>query len=149
MLVIFDRSYFANKWVSAINDDFYLILYISSFLIFFALWFSYGRIELTLMSFLPMLVSWVIILGLMGILGIEFNIINIILSTFIFGIGDDFGIFIMDGLQNKYAFRSEGSEFSQNSHLLLCFHHSCRYGSTCFCQASGFAIHFTDFPFSA
>ena len=101
-VVIFDRSYFANKWVSAINDDFYLILYISSFLIFFALWFSYGRIELTLMSFLPMLVSWVIILGLMGILGIEFNIINIILSTFIFGIGDDFSIFIMDGLQNKY-----------------------------------------------
>ena len=38
----------------------------------------------------------------MGILGIEFNIINIILSTFIFGIGDDFSIFIMDGLQNKY-----------------------------------------------
>lgn len=101
-VVIFDRSYFANKWVSAINDDFYLILYISSFLIFFALWISYGRIELTLMSFLPMLVSWVIILGLMGILGIEFNIINIILSTFIFGIGDDFSIFIMDGLQNKY-----------------------------------------------
>ena len=101
-VVIFDRSYFANKWVSAINDDFYLILYISSFLIFFALWFSYGRIELTLMSFLPMLVSWVIILGLMGVLGIEFNIINIILSTFIFRIGDDFSIFIMDGLQNKY-----------------------------------------------
>lgn len=101
-VVIFDRSYFANKWVSAINDDFYLILYISSFLIFFALWFSYGRIELTLMSFLPMLVSWIIILGLMDILGIEFNIINIILSTFIFGIGDDFSIFIMDGLQNKY-----------------------------------------------
>ena len=40
--------------------------------------------------------------GVMGMLGIEFNIINIILSTFIFGIGDDFSIFIMDGLQNKY-----------------------------------------------
>lgn len=101
-LVIFDRAYFANKWVSAVNNDFYLILYISSFLIFFALLISYGRIELTLISFLPMLISWVIILGLMGILGIQFNIINIILSTFIFGIGDDFSIFIMDGLQSKY-----------------------------------------------
>lgn len=101
-VVIFDRAYFANKWVSAVNNDFYLILYLSSFLIFFALLISYGRIELTLMSFLPMLISWIIIVGLMGILGIEFNIINIILSTFIFGIGDDFSIFIMDGLQNKY-----------------------------------------------
>ena len=66
-VVIFDRGYFANQWVSAVNQDFYLILYISSFLIFFALWISYGRIELTLMSFLPMLVSWIIIVGLMGI----------------------------------------------------------------------------------
>ena len=101
-IVVFDRAYFTNKWVSAVNDDFYLILYISSFLVFFALWISYGRIELTLMSFLPMLISWVIIIGVMGLLGIQFNIVNIILSTFIFGIGDDFSIFIMDGLQSKY-----------------------------------------------
>lgn len=101
-IVVFDRAYFTNKWVSAVNDDFYLILYISSFLVFFALWISYGRIELTLMSFLPMLISWVIIIGIMGLLGIQFNIVNIILATFIFGIGDDFSIFIMDGLQSKY-----------------------------------------------
>jgi 1-acyl-sn-glycerol-3-phosphate acyltransferase len=101
-VVIFDRGYFTNKWVSAINDDFDLILYISSFLVFFALWISYGRIELTLITFLPMLISWIIIVGIMGLFGIQFNIINIILSTFIFGIGDDFSIFIMDGLQSKY-----------------------------------------------
>lgn len=101
-LVIFDRSYFANKWVTAINADFYLILYISSFLIFFALLISYGRIELTLITFAPMAISWIIILGMMALFGIQFNIVNIILSTFIFGIGDDFSIFIMDGLQNEY-----------------------------------------------
>lgn len=100
--VIFDRAYFVSKWVSAVNDDFYLVLYISSFLIFFALLISYGRLELTLISFLPMVISWLIIVGVMGIFGIQFNIINIILSTFIFGIGDDFSIFIMDGLQSKY-----------------------------------------------
>lgn len=101
-VVIFDRSYFANKWVSAINDDFYLVLFISSFLIFFALLISYGRIELTLMAFAPMAISWVIILGLMAVTGTQFNIVNIILSTFIFGLGDDFSIFIMDGLQQEY-----------------------------------------------
>jgi 1-acyl-sn-glycerol-3-phosphate acyltransferase len=101
-VVVFDRGYFTNKWVSAVNDDFYLILYLSSFLVFFALLLSYGRIELTLISFLPMLISWVIIVGIMGLSGIQFNIVNIILATFIFGIGDDFSIFIMDGLQSKY-----------------------------------------------
>lgn len=101
-LVIYDRSYYTNQWVTTMNDDFNWILYVSSFLVFFALLVSFGRLELTLISFLPMFVSWFVILGLMAILGIEFNIINIILSTFIFGIGDDFSIFIMDGLQNKY-----------------------------------------------
>ena len=101
-VVIFDRTYFTSKWVSTVNDDFYLVLFISSFLIFFALLISYGRLELTLISFLPMIISWIIIVGVMGLFGIQFNIVSIILSTFIFGIGDDFSIFIMDGLQNKY-----------------------------------------------
>lgn len=102
--VIFDKAYFVEKWVAAVNDDFYLVLYISSILIFFALWLCYGRLELTLMSFLPMFISWIIIIGIMGIFGLKFNIINIILSTFIFGIGDDFSIFIMDGLINRYKY---------------------------------------------
>ena len=105
--VIFDRSYFAGSTVKAISDDFNLILYISSFLIFFVLWISYGRLELAVLSFLPMLLSWIVIIGLMGLTGMQFNIVNIIISTFIFGIGDDFSIFIMDGLINRYSTRKE------------------------------------------
>ncbi len=101
-VVVVDRSYFANSMAQGVNDDFNLILLIASVLIFVALLISYGRVELTLMAFMPMLVSWIIILGLMAMLGIEFNIVSIILSTFIFGIGDDFSIFIMDGLLSEY-----------------------------------------------
>ncbi|WP_085537173.1 trifunctional MMPL family transporter/lysophospholipid acyltransferase/class I SAM-dependent methyltransferase [Massilibacteroides vaginae] len=100
--IIFDRSFYANQWVASIHDNFYLVLYISSFLIFFALLISYGRLELTLMTLAPLTISWVMILGLMAITGTEFNIVNIILSTFIFGLGDDFCIFIMDGLLQEY-----------------------------------------------
>ncbi len=101
-LVIVDRSYFAQKMAKSINNDFNLIFVICAILVFIALLLSYGRIELAIMAFIPMAVSWIIILGLMAIFGIEFNIVNIILSTFIFGIGDDFSIFIMDGLLNEY-----------------------------------------------
>ncbi|MDR2557060.1 MAG: 1-acyl-sn-glycerol-3-phosphate acyltransferase, partial [Bacteroidales bacterium] len=99
---IIDRAFFAKKMTKTITDDFNLVLYISSILIFLALLISYGRIELTLLAFIPMMLSWVIILGLMAIFGLEFNLINIILSAFIFGIGDDFSIFILDGLLKKY-----------------------------------------------
>jgi 1-acyl-sn-glycerol-3-phosphate acyltransferase len=101
-LVIVDRAYFAGRMAQGVSNDFNLILTIASVLIFVALLISYGRIELTLMAFLPMVVSWIVILGAMALLGVEFNIVTIILSTFIFGIGDDFSIFIMDGLLAEY-----------------------------------------------
>ena len=72
--------------VRTMNDDLNLILWISSAIVFIALCLSYGRLEIALLSFLPMLMSWVIIIGLMGIFGLQFNIVSIILSTFIFGI---------------------------------------------------------------
>ena len=101
-LHILDRAYFTGKFVNIISDDFYLILFISSFIVFFALWITYGRIELTLMTFTPMALSWIWITGMMGIFGVGFNIVNIIISTFIFGLGDDYSIFITDGLQDEY-----------------------------------------------
>ena len=49
-----------------------------------------------------MAVSWLWILGIMALLGIQFNIINIILSTFIFGQGDDYTIFMTEGTVYEY-----------------------------------------------
>ena len=49
-----------------------------------------------------MLVSWIWILGIMSILGIKFNIVNIILATFIFGQGDDYTIFMTEGCISEY-----------------------------------------------
>ena len=99
---IVDQSFFIAEVARSINNDFNLILGISSLLIFVVLLVSYGRVELAVLAFLPMCLSWFIILGFMAIFGIEFNIVNMILSTFIFGIGDDFSIFVLDGLCSEY-----------------------------------------------
>ena len=99
---VIDRGYYSNRMMEEINNDFYFILFVSSLLVSIALLLSYGRIELMLLSILPMFASWIIILGFMALFDIPFNIVNIILSTFIFGIGDDFSIFIMDGLLSEY-----------------------------------------------
>ena len=53
---------------------------------------------LALIAFIPMALSWVWILAIMHLFGIQFNIVNIILATFIFGQGDDYTIFIVEGL---------------------------------------------------
>lgn len=89
---------------TSLSDNFNYIGYACSLIVFFFLWFSMGNIELALLSFLPMAVSWLWILGIMGLTGVDFNIVNIILATFIFGQGDDYTIFITEGCQYEYAY---------------------------------------------
>lgn len=101
-LVVFDRKLLTNHFVDIIKNNFNLILAISSILVLIMLIISYGRVELALITYIPMVLSWLCILGMMGAFGLKFNIINIIISTFIFGLGDDYSIFITDALLNEY-----------------------------------------------
>ncbi len=100
---IVDRGEIAGSLIKTVQDDFNYILITSSLLVFGCLLIVYGRIELALITFLPMILSWIWILGLAALLGIKFNFVNIIISTFIFGLGDDFAIFITDGYVSKFA----------------------------------------------
>ena len=89
--------------VRLLSDDFDRIGLLCSLIVFFFLWLSFGRIELSLASFLPLAVGWIWILGTMRLFGLQFNIVNIILATFIFGQGDDYTIFMTEGLMYEYA----------------------------------------------
>ncbi len=101
-LLITDRQQGATQLASILNQDFNRIALWSSCIVFFALLLAYGRIELAIIAFLPMVISWVWILGIMSLLSLQFNIVNIIISSLIFGLGDDYTIFTMDGLVARY-----------------------------------------------
>ena len=100
----FDSSDIGNRLVSILSDEFDYIGFVCGFVVFFFLWLSYGRFELSILSFLPLAVGWIWIMGIMSLADIRFNIVNIILATFIFGQGDDYTIFITDGLIREYAY---------------------------------------------
>ena len=89
--------------VKILSDNFNYVSFVCGFVVFVFLWISFGRLELALLSFLPLAVSWVWILGLMQLMDVRFNIVNIILATFIFGQGDDYTIFITEGLVYEYT----------------------------------------------
>ena len=88
--------------VRSLSDDFNMVLFLCGFIVFAFLWISFGKLELALISFLPLTVGWIWILSIMNMLGISFNIVSIILATFIFGQGDDYTIFITEGLIYEY-----------------------------------------------
>ena len=85
-----------------LSEDFDRVGLLCSLIVFLFLWLSLG-LEMGVTAFLPLVVGWIWILGTMRLFGLQFNIVNIILAAFIFGQGDDYSIFITEGLMYEYA----------------------------------------------
>src|SRR5690606_10728679 len=100
--LVFDKGFLASQLVILLQEDFNKLVNISLIVVFLLVLISYGRIELALIAFTPIMLSWLWILGLMGLFDLRFNIINIIVCTFIFGLGVDYSIFVMRGYSQGY-----------------------------------------------
>ncbi len=107
-LMVFDKQVFINRFFDILQEDFNILLTASMALVFIILMVVFGRIELALITMLPLLLSWVWTLGFMKIFGLEFNIFNVIISTYIFGLGDDYSIFMAQGSMNNYKYGKHG-----------------------------------------
>ncbi len=117
----FDTLSITSKMIKLLSEDFDYILYICGFLVFLFLTLSFGRLEISMLAFIPLTIAWVWILGLMHVFDIRFNIVNIILATFIFGMGDDYTIFVTEGLIYEYTYRKKMLISYKNTVLLSAF----------------------------
>lgn len=115
---VFDFMGMNSAIAESLSNDFNYIGFACGFIVFVFLWLSFGRLELALLAFLPMALGWIWILGIMSLLNMQFNIVNVILATFIFGQGDDYTIFITDGLINEYAYRKKLLPSFKNSIII-------------------------------
>lgn len=115
---MFDVTSMNNAISETLSKDFDYIGVACGTIVFFFLWFSLGSIELAILSFIPMFISWIWILGIMGLTGINFNIVNVILATFIFGQGDDYTIFMTEGACYEYAYRKKMLASYKNSIII-------------------------------
>lgn len=100
-VVVVDPNFYTTELVKVVNDDFNKVLGISSIFVFLILLLSFKNLVIALISFIPMSVSWYVVKGVMGLMGMDFNMINIVIATFIFGVGVDYSIFVMKGLLSK------------------------------------------------
>ena len=108
-LLVLDTAYYTTDNLMKLNNDFNVLQWVSMAFVFIVLLLSFhGNWRYTLLGFMPIVLSWLIVLGAMDIFGMQFNLINIIISTFIFGIGVDYSIFVMNGLIGQ----------KENDHLL-------------------------------
>ncbi len=96
--LVLEPFYYCRDLVEIIHDDFNTTLWISSLFVLLVLLLAFRNLWVSLIAFFPMFLSWYVLQGLMAIFGLEFNMINIVISTFVFGIGVDYSIFVMEGL---------------------------------------------------
>lgn len=101
-LLILDKQFFTNRFFEVLRDDFTKLINYSMLVVFLIILLFWGRIELALITFVPIVLSWQWTIGLMGLFDIQFNIFNIIICTFIFGLGIDYSIFLTQGLINNH-----------------------------------------------
>ncbi len=113
-----DRSIMGERMKVIAQHDLGKTLLFTSVLVFLTLLISYGRIELALITFLPMALGWVWILGICGLFGIPFNMVNILICTFIFGLGDDYCIFTSDGILERYKTGKENTRANRDAMIL-------------------------------
>ena len=101
-LLVLDTYYYTTDTLIQMNEDFNVLQWISMLFVFLVLFVSFRfRMADTLLGFMPILLSWLIVLGAMVMFDMSFNLISIIISTFIFGIGVDHSIFVMSGLMGN------------------------------------------------
>jgi 1-acyl-sn-glycerol-3-phosphate acyltransferase len=102
--IVIDRQEITSSFVGHVRKDFDLLVKLCLIFVTLALILSFGRIETGFIAAVPMFLSWLWTLGFMGIFDIKFNIINIIVSTFVFGLGVDYSILMMRGLLLEYRY---------------------------------------------
>jgi 1-acyl-sn-glycerol-3-phosphate acyltransferase len=103
-LVVIDRQQTNETFLGTLKTNFEDLVNYSFIAVFFVLLFAFRKIELAIISIIPILISWIFTTGLMGIFGLQFNVVNIIVCTLIFGIGVDYSIFMTSALQKEYTF---------------------------------------------
>ena len=103
-LVVIDRQQTNETFLGTLKTSFEDLVNYSFIAVFFVLLFSFRKIELVIISIIPILISWIFTTGLMGMFGLQFNVFNIIVCTLIFGIGVDYSIFMTSALQKEYTF---------------------------------------------
>lgn len=100
---VIDRQQMNETFLGELINDFNSLVNYSFLAVLLILWLFFKRIELVLISAIPIAITGFITVGLMGLFQIDFNIFSTIVCTLVFGHGVDFSIFMTSALQKEYT----------------------------------------------
>ena len=96
--MVIDRKNINETLLGHLKTDFNDLIWYCFVVVLLLLLVFYRNWKLTLVTVLPIAITWFITIGIMGLFKMEFNIFSILISSFIFGLGVDYSIFMTNGL---------------------------------------------------
>ncbi|MFD1771833.1 1-acyl-sn-glycerol-3-phosphate acyltransferase [Sphingobacterium suaedae] len=117
-ILVLDRQNLNESFLGQLRDDFNTLIGYSFFAVLLILWLFFRRLELVLLSAIPIGLTGLVTAGIMGLFGLEFNIFSAIVCTLIFGHGVDFSIFMTAALQKQYSSGKDELQTYRTSILL-------------------------------
>ncbi|MEO6347118.1 MAG: MMPL family transporter [Aquaticitalea sp.] len=96
--LVIDRQNINESLLGNLKTDFNHLIGYCFGVVLLLLFLFYRSWKLTLVTVLPIVLTWFITIGIMGLFRMEFNIFSILISSFIFGLGVDYSIFMTNGL---------------------------------------------------
>mgnify|MGYP000915155861 CR=1 FL=1 len=103
-VVAIDRQHINETFLGKLKDDFNSLVNYSIIAVMLILFLFFRKIELVAISMIPILITGVVTMGIMGVFGIQLNIFSTIVCTLIFGHGVDFSIFMTSALQKECTY---------------------------------------------
>ncbi len=81
-LLVLDTYYYTTDTLMQMSSDFDILQWLSMAFVFVVLLLSFHfNFKQALLGFAPILLSWLFVLGVMNLFGVQFNLISIIIST--------------------------------------------------------------------
>ena len=101
--IVIDRKQISETFLGKLKDDVLALASYASLAIFFILLVFFRRIELVLLTLIPIALTGVVTTALMNLFGLEFNVFSMIVCTLVLGHSVDFSIFMTCALQKDYS----------------------------------------------
>ncbi|WP_228457441.1 MMPL family transporter [Chryseobacterium indologenes] len=98
-----DRQQMNENFLGLLKRDFNTLINYSLLAIILTIIVFFRNFELTVLTMFPIVLTGVVTAGLLYFLGLELNIFSTVVCTLVFGVGDDFSIFLTQAMQKEHT----------------------------------------------
>jgi 1-acyl-sn-glycerol-3-phosphate acyltransferase len=101
--IAIDRQQMNENFLGLLKRDFNTLINYSLLAILLTIIVFFRNFELTLLTMFPIVLTGVVTAGILYFLGLELNIFSTVVCTLVFGVGDDFSIFLTKAMQKEHT----------------------------------------------